>query len=88
MKIEKKYFLSHFGHYLIRACCDICLVLVKWVTYVHSVCLLFRLLFSLCSAAEMADSRRFTNRLDQTKGSNRFMWTQQIIGKCTTDGAI
>src|SRR6218665_3093956 len=32
LKIEKKYFLSHFGHYLISACREIRLVLVRWVT--------------------------------------------------------
>jgi len=29
----KNYFLLHFGHYLVRACCNIHLVLVWWVTY-------------------------------------------------------
>jgi len=33
-KLEKNYFLSHFGHNLISACCDICLVLVSWATNV------------------------------------------------------
>ena len=32
-KLEKNYFLSHFGHYLISACCFICLVLVICVTF-------------------------------------------------------
>src|SRR6218665_219600 len=33
LKIEKNYFLSHFGHYLISACREILLVLVRCVTY-------------------------------------------------------
>jgi len=33
MKILKKYFLSHFGHYLIIACCDIRLISVCGTTY-------------------------------------------------------
>jgi len=34
LKIGKNYFLSHFGHYLINACREIRLVLVRWVTYI------------------------------------------------------
>src|SRR6218665_3230574 len=32
------YILSHFGHYLISACCNIPLVLVRWVTYDSLYC--------------------------------------------------
>jgi len=35
MKIGKKYFLSHFGHYLISAFCDIQLISVCDATYGH-----------------------------------------------------
>src|SRR6218665_1403122 len=37
LKIGKNYLLSHFGHYLISACREIRLVLVRWVTYITIV---------------------------------------------------
>jgi len=36
MKIAQKIFFSHFGHYLIRACCDIWLISVRDAT--NQVC--------------------------------------------------
>ena len=36
MEIGRNYFLSHFGHYVISACCYIFLVLVRLVTIVFA----------------------------------------------------